>query len=470
MKAQAAFGFWWPFSLSILAHGAFVFCGLLLYVLATRIGHQRRHPSAAIAWVLAIAALPYVGVPLFLLFGTRKFTRPQRQAPARLPAGDQPGPIWAGSLLAAMGVPAPTRNGAILFHEDGPESQRALLGLICAARQRIDLCTFILGADTSGNALAAALMLRARDGLHVRVLLDAIGSLNASRAQLSALREAGVSVRWFMPLLHNPLRGRSNLRNHRKLVVCDDATLWSGGRNLADEYFIDTERRRAWPDLSFTVQGPLAQQARHLFERDWHAAGGRGRPVAPRHMPAPAGDPDGSAAQLVPSGPDHADDTVYALLLTAAYHAQQRILAVSPYFVPDDALLAAWCMAARRGVQVTVLLPARSNHRLADWARERALRELHAVGAHVHLFPEMLHAKAVIIDDTLALCGSANLDGRSFFLNFELMTAFYGAAEIDWLAAWVERKALGSGRYVARRPAWWRDVIEGMVRALGFQL
>jgi cardiolipin synthase len=408
-------------------------------------------------------------VPLFLLFGTRKFTRPQHQRHARIPAGDQPGPVWASSLLAVMGVPAPTRNVSIRFHEDGLASQCALLALIDGARHHIDLCTFILGADASGNTLAAALMRRARNGVHVRVLLDAIGSLRASRSQLRALRDAGVTVRWFMPLLHNPLRGRSNLRNHRKLVVCDEEILWSGGRNFADEYFIDTDRQPAWDDLSFTVQGPLAQQAGALFARDWHSAAGRGQSASPLLIPAP-GDLNGMPAQLVPSGPDHADDTVYALLLTAAYQAQKRILAVSPYFVPDDALLAAWCMAARRGVRVTLLLPAHSNHRLADWARERALRELHDAGAHVYLYPGMMHAKAVIIDDTLALCGSANLDGRSFFLNFELTTAFYGALEIGWLAAWVERKVLRSDRYVARQPAWWRDVIEGMVRALGFQL
>jgi cardiolipin synthase len=469
MTTQAATddGVQWTFPLSAVEHGAFVVCGLLLYVLATRIGDQRRHPSAAFAWVLGIAAIPYLGVPLFLLFGWRKFSRPHGQN--RVPCGLQVEPVWATSLAWAMNLPAPTHNHAVSFHEDGPESFAALLALIANARHSIDVCTYILVADATGNALTAALIQRAKSGVRVRILIDAIGSIRYPRSHIHALRAAGIIVRRFMPVLHNPLRGRTNLRNHRKLVVCDSNLLWSGGRNFADEYFIGDEAQKTWADLSFVVEGPLAQQAQWLFKHDWHAAAGRAKPMSSA-MPA-QGDVLGPIpAQLVPSGPDYDDDTLYALLLTAAYQATARIVAVSPYFVPDDALLSAWCMACRRGVKVTLLLPARSNHRLADLARERSLRELAAVGAEIHFFPRMIHAKAIIIDDDIALCGSANLDGRSFFLNFELSTAFYGKAEINWLANWIARKTLVSRRYVAAEPAWWRDMSEGMVRALGFQL
>lgn len=462
--------FRWTFSLSALEHGAFVFGGLLLYVLVTRISRQRRPPSAAIAWVLVIAVVPYMGIPLFLLFGTRKFIRPSRAVPVWSALNeDQASPSWATRLLAVLSVPPPTCNRSIRFHEDGAVSQQALLALIDSAQQHIDLCTFIFSNDVTGSELSAALMRSAKRGIRVRVLLDAIGGLRSTRSQISALRDAGVTVRWFMPVLHNPLRGRINLRNHRKLVVCDGETLWSGGRNFASEYFIDVDGCAAWPDLSFVVQGPLASQAQLLFEHDWHAAGGR-KSSMPHNKPAVMNVTNGVPAQLVPSGPDYADDVMYEMLLTAAYQAQQRIVAVTPYFVPDEALLAAWCIACRRGVQVILLIPARSNHRLADWARERALRELVRAGAQVYLFPTMIHAKAVIVDTELALCGSANLDGRSLFLNFELMTAFYGPSEITWLATWVWRHIQQSNPYEVREPSWWRDLMEGMVRAVGFQL
>ena len=176
--------------------------------------------------------------------------------------------------------------------------------------------------------------------------------------------------------------------------------------------------------------------------------------LARRHRPPPrhalVGPPGGALAQWVPSGPDQPDDTVYALLLTAAFHAQRRIVAITPYFVPDEALLDAWCIACRRGVQVHLIVPARSNHRLADWARERALRQLAAAGAQVWLAPGMLHAKAVVIDDSMALTGSLNLDARSLFLNYESMTAFYDREQVQWLSGWCARQIAAAQPHQAR--------------------
>ncbi len=204
---------------------------------------------------------------------------------------------------------------------------------------------------------------------------------------------------------------------------------------------------QAWVDLSFDLQGPLAAQAQHRFNQDWAFATQQAPPPVPQAeaMPPPA--PDGAAlAQLVASGPDQVDDTLYALLLSGCYTARRRILAVTPYFVPDDSLQMALTLAARRGLQVDLVLPRRSNHRLADVARNRALRELWAAGAHIWLAPHMVHAKAIVIDDTLALVGSANLDARSLFLNYELMVAFYHAPDIG------QFRALG-GNSTRRRPA-----------------
>ena len=473
--------------MTVLEHGAFAFCGLLVYVLVTRIGEHRRQPSAAMAWVLVIAMLPYLGLPLFLLFGTRKFARPgvlvwPAEAQARVsgrradPAGagqdSRTPPAWATSVLGSMGLPAPTGNDAIDFHANGPQSWDALIALMRRATRSLELCTFVLGRDEVGDAIMDELAAAAARGVRVRLLIDAFGSLRTSRRRLRALRRAGVEVRRFMPLLHNPLRGRTNLRNHRKLTIADAGAVWSGGRNQAAEYFLDRPGNPAWEDLSFTIEGPLARQALALFEHDWQVASGW-VPQAPRppalDAPHRTASADGTA-QLVPSGPDHVEDTVYSLLLSAAYHAQRRLLAVSPYFVPDDALLSAWCLACRRGVEVTLLVPERSNHLLADLARERSLRQLQQAGGRVMLYPRMMHAKAIVVDERLALCGTINLDARSLFLNFELMFAFYDAAEVDWLAGWIEERCRDGRRHDARAPGWSRDVLEGIVRAVGYQL
>ncbi len=457
----------WPLSLSPLQHAMFVLVGLLSYVMVTRIGGHHRHPSAAIAWVLLIALLPYLGLPLFLVFGTRKLVRPARRVSRTDRAPSCEGPGWALQLLAALDVPQPVRNRSIEFHEDGAESLRALLEIVGRARERVDVCTYVIGDDSIGEAVLAALVQSAQRGVRVRVLLDAIGGLRGARRAVAMLHATGVELRWFMPVLRNPARGRTNLRDHRKLVVADGCAMWSGGRNLAAEYFDDGDG--GWIDLSFVARGPLARQAQALLERDWQAAHGR---VAASGFADDigAGLFDGPSAQLVPSGPDLADDTLYALLVAAAFRAERRIVAVTPYFVPEDALLAAWCVACRRGVRIDLLVPSRSNHRMADLARGRALRALAAAGGHVHLHLAMIHAKLVIVDDELALCGSANLDSRSLLLNFELMTAFYGRAEIDWLREWAERQFRRAHAYEPQHPSWGRDVLEGFVRAVGFQL
>jgi cardiolipin synthase len=469
------------FSFFATAHLAAATIGLLAYVLATRIGRQRRHPSAAIAWVLAMVAFPYAGVPLFLLFGTRKMVRPVH-GPG-LPGlgagtGASSAPPWARQLTAGLSLPAACANRRVVLLEDGPAALDALLALIAGAQERLDLCTFVFADDSVGRRVADALLASATRGVRVRVLLDAIGSQRTPRGLRRRLVAGGIALRWFMPMLHNPVRGRSNLRNHRKLAIADGRRLWSGGRNIAAEYFTGGPAAPAWDDLSFVVDGALATDACSVFGQDWRLAGGRveaGQPLSsgPEETGSGSTQPvctDSIPVQLIPSGPDRADDTVYAFLLTAVYQAQVRIALATPYFVPDDALLQALAIACRRGIRVTLLMPRWSNHRLADWARERALRELAAAGAVIRLSPRMAHAKLVIVDEAVALCGSVNLDGRSLFLNYELTAAFYGSAEIRGFAQWFERQSGQAQSYVLRPPSWPRDIVEGVVRSVAFQL
>lgn len=457
----------WP--LSGLEHGAFVLAGLLIYLTATRLSREHRHPSAALAWVLIMSLLPYVGIPLFLLFGVRKVPRPH----ARLRQADRQQPCeaghWARDLGQGLALPSATCDNQVDFHPDGQAALDALLALLKQARHRIDICTFILGKDEVATALSSALIQAAERGVRVRLMLDELGCWSTPRSLVRHMREAGVSVQFFMPLLPNIRRGRVNLRNHRKLVIIDGEHVWSGGRNLAAAYFVRQGQTPAWNDISFVISGPMAQQAHDLYQQDWLVASGEvsfvDTPVC-----APSTQSEDGMMQWIPSGPDHADDTLHALLLAAAYRAEKHIVLVSPYFVPDDALLSAWCMACRRGVQLTLVLPARSNHALADVARAPSMRALMAAGAQVMLYPRMLHAKAIIVDQDIAWCGSANLDARSLFLNFELNTAFYDAQSIAWLTQWALRLANESQAASSQPPSAAKEMLEGLVRIVGFQL
>ena len=376
-----------------------------------------------------------------------------------------------------MGLAPPHPNKQVRFHADGRIAWNELAALINSAQTQLDICTYILGNDALGRRVAGLLKDRAAAGVHVRLLLDAVGSWQTSSTQVHRLRAAGVQVQWYMPLLFNLLRGRGNLRNHRKLVIADGRRVWSGGRNLAAEYFTGEHHKRPWIDLSFTLEGPLAAQAQTLFCSHWHHSHSPevlGDDQATKQAMAgellTANEPRQHLAQMVPSGPDQAEDTFHGLLLTTLFRAERRVLMVTPYFVPDDSLLTALCLAARRGVQVDLILPARSNHRLADIARARALRDLTAAGGHVRLAAGMVHAKVVVVDDALALCGSLNLDSRSLFLNFELMVAFYASEDIAVVSQWIDGNFDKLPGYQPHPPSLLRDIAEGLVRWLGFQI
>ena len=476
------------FAYLLTLHGLFTLLAVLFYVITAHVLQQRRHPTAAIAWVLFIVLVPYLAFPAFLTFGSRKQARP-RIDPLRRPPQRTGECAWTVKTAVAHGQPSPAPYRDLNVHVDGTQSMHALWQTIEGATHSIDVCTFILDPGPFGRAVSRRLADKAASGVKVRLLLDGLGRLRGGRPDLSALKAAGVKVCLFVPPLHSPLKGRTNLRNHRKMLIADAAhdtrRLWCGGRNLAPEYFEGAPGKSPWHDLSFDLGGALVKQAANLFEHDWTFARGRKRALVDAYVDAevnadvgtsaeqkqrPDAMPASASAQLIASGPDQVDDTVYSLLITAAYRAQRRILLVTPYFVPDAVLLTALCLAARRGVVVDLMLPKRSNHWLSDIARHRALRTLAAAGGRIWLAPGMLHAKLAIIDDVLALAGSANIDSRSLFLNYELMIAFHAAPAIDEFSAWYEREQAGAIRCTPGKPGFMGDLVDGLVLWVGFQL
>ncbi len=451
----------------LTTHSLAIVVSLLTYVLTTRVERERRPPSIAIAWVLGLIAIPYLVLPLYILFGRRKLSRKALPKGSCRPLGRH----WAEDLILSFGL-AESEPTPLRLHADGAASMAALFATIAAARERLDICTYILGKDPVGREVVDALIARVRAGVRVRLMIDGVGAIQLPKQLLRRLHAGGIETAIFSPLLARSTSGPRNLRNHRKLVIADDRLLWAGGRNLAAEYFIGVHGEPAWIDLTFDLEGPVAAAAARQFELDWVAS--HGMPAAPLGAPGtPAADADAQdlgRVQFLPSGPDQAEDTVQALLLDACYHAERRIIAVTPYFVPDASLSLALRLAARRGVVIDLCLPAASNHILADFARSRALRALSATGAGIHLLPYMVHAKGIVFDDALAVCGSPNLDSRSLLLNYESAFVLYGTREITWLASWIGALMADAVPFDDRAPTLWRDVAEGVLLTVAYQL
>jgi cardiolipin synthase len=457
---------WFP---SILPHLGF----LLALVLMASLLQQRRSPSSTIAWLLVILLLPYVGVPLYLIFGGRKMRRMagrkaqiyQSSTESRL-TGNQ-GTV--DQLLASYGVPPATAGNCVQLVTDGHDAYAQVLKILNEARSTIHVTTYILGRDDASRALLECLARQARAGVSVQLLIDDWGSWRVRRWSLTPLIDAGAEVSHFMPVFHAPFRGRANLRNHRKLVVVDGRIALTGGMNLAWPYIGPPEVKDLWLDLSVVVEGPAVAELEALFASDWQFATGKDPTGAERPSPASASaacEDHPSVVQVVASGPDVAGDPLYESLLALIFSARSRIWIVTPYYVPDEMLSRALGLAARRGVDVRVILPEHSNHLTADLARASYLRDLHNAGGRVLLYRSvMLHAKAVVFDYELAVIGSANMDMRSLFLNFEVALFVSSPERVEEVSAWA-RGLIADSQPELPTPGWPRELAENVVRLL----
>ena len=458
---------WW------LSHLAWIGGFLLATLLLAHIIRQRRPPSSTLAWILFITMAPYLGVPFYLVFGGRKVKHlARRKANLHREAGRLPDENLAPleQLLMAQGVRPATGGNTLSLCETGQASYDALVVLIEGAKRRIDLCFFIFHPDTVGQDILNRLIRRAREGVAVHLLLDGVGSLHTRDHFLKPLVQAGGHFAFFNPVLHRPLRGHTNLRNHRKLAVFDDQKVLAGGANIAGEYMGPESRPDRWRDLTFVIEGPAVAHFVELFRADWLYASGRtpGQPFVPAVVADAV--PGDVRLQVVPSGPDMPGDALYDVLLTAIFGARQRIDLVTPYFIPDDALCRAIILAVHRGVDVRILLPRRSNHRLADAAGRSYLREIQQEGGRVLLYTQgMVHAKAVVVDDELAIVGSANTDMRSLLLNYEVGVLITSPAQVAQISDWLETLVQGCEEGV-ETVGIIGDMGEGLARLLAPQL
>ncbi|MCB2094950.1 MAG: PLDc N-terminal domain-containing protein [Rhodobacteraceae bacterium] len=426
----------------LLVHLETVILTLLALVAAVVILQQRRTPQSAVAWLLFIVVVPYVGIPLFLALGFRK--RAHHFKPVTFAATGPDTPVASAPHLTAIfqhyDIPRASIGNGFRLLPTGESAYRELIDLCRSATTDLDALFYIVANDRIGRAFVDELTQCAQQGVRVRLLMDGLGNLFPPRAALAALREAGGQVAYFSPLFQMPHRLHLNLRNHRKMVIADNARVFAGGMNVGAEYMGPGQAAGRWVDLAYLLEGPAVAPFCDIFRSDWATAGGR---PAPSHRPAPrpGGAPEArtAAVQLVPSGPDVRGDPLHDALVNAIHSASQRAWIVTPYFLPTEFLGNALAVAARRGVDVRILIPQKSNQHLADFARGAYLREMADAGATIQLFRKgMIHAKVGIIDD-VAYVGSANFDIRSMMLNFETALFAYDpdslARMVDWYRA-----------------------------------
>lgn len=450
----------------LIGHLAVVGGFILAAVLVLSILRKQRTSSAAFAWLMAIVFAPYLGVPLYLIFGGRKLKRDAHtkedihlEVQETVPT-EKADPI--DCLLREYGIPGATGGNRVRLCPTGIDVYNELVRLIDNAEHQILITTFILARDEVGRDIVERLARKAASGVTVRLLLDDIGSMFTSRSFLGKLLENGGKVAYFMPLFRAPFHGNTNLRNHRKIAIADQKVVLAGGTNIANEYIGPKPCEDRWTDLSFILQGPAVRHYIEVFQSDWLFAYGEKVNIIPPCLKGTAVSGDG-IMQVVPSGPDVPRDPVHDALLTAAYTAEKRLWIVTPYYVPDEALAQALRLAALRGVDVRVLVPDKSNHLLADLARGTHLRDLENCGGRIIKYPHMVHAKVVVVDNRLAVVGSANMDMRSLFLNYEIVMFSYSEPDIHEVHNWVKNLITESSE--GTQPVGFiRDTVEGVAR------
>jgi cardiolipin synthase A/B len=338
---------------------------------------------------------------------------------------------------------------------DGAETFDALIAAIAQARKHVHLEYYLYEPDMTGTRLRNALVERAAAGVHVRLLLDAMGSSRMGAEYLGEMRAAGIEIVFFhRTRLH--LRGlwrpRLNYRNHRKIAVIDGVVGFTGGVNISDE---ENERLRddAFHDLHLRVEGELVRWLQLTFAEDWTYA--CGRPPVDEGLWPPA-EPGEIEAIALPAGPDSPWEAIHRVMVSAIEQARERVWLCTPYFVPSEAARLALTSAALRGVDVRVLVPAMSDSRWVSAAARSYYDELHGAGASVYEYPSMLHSKALLVDGDVSIFGSSNFDNRSFRLNFELCVLFEDADVAALLAAEFRHDLL-----LARQVTWPRRLTLG---------
>ncbi len=421
---------------------------------------KARTSQGATAWAISLLTLPYVALPLYWVFGRFKFTdyvRSRREFVRKLdaqldeglrdkaarffaPDDDERGERRAFRALATF--PFTHSNGARLL-VDGHATFEAIFAGIDGATEYVLAQFYIIHDDRIGAAFQARLVAAARRGVRVFLLYDDVGSSRLPRAYVAALEAAGVRVSSFSGRRSRLRRFRLNFRNHRKIVVVDGRAAFVGGLNVGDEYLGRDPEISPWRDTHVALDGPVVQGVQYSFLKDWYWATEEVLDVA--WEPTPCA--DDRCALVLASGPADELETCGLLFAHAIASAERRVWIATPYFVPDGRVLGALQLAALRGVDVRILMPRKSDSFLFKYVPYAYLPDAEQAGVKVFLYEEgFMHQKVLLVDEDYAAVSTANLDNRSFRLNFEITVLFADGGFAREVAAMLERDLARSAR------------------------
>lgn len=415
---------------------------------------NKRDPRSALGWIVLCLTLPGLGAGCYWLFGVNRIRTRARRWQVRgrgmpwLTPGDcdwdldlsLPHPYWEENIAALLNLsdsvtrrPLLPGNRIELLH-NGETAYPAMLAAIDEARQSICLSSYIFDHDVSGRRFATALIAAAKRGVTVRVLLDALGEYYSWPPAHRLFEKTPVRVARFLPLSLTERGIHINLRNHRKLLVVDGALGFTGGMNIGDRHLAASDNPQRVVDLHFQVTGPVVGQMHEAFLEDWQFAAGE--EVAPPQCYPPPATGGNAFCRGISAGPNEDFEKLVWIVIGALNCARRKVRIMTPYFVPDRALVAAINTAVLRGVTVEIVLPERNNLPLLHWAARSFLAELLEFDARIYYQPgPFVHSKLLLVDEEFALLGSANLDQRSLRLNFEFNLEVYDRDVVTRLAA-----------------------------------
>ena len=458
-----------------------------VFLACTSLLMNRRSPQATLAWMFAFVALPVISGFYYLVFGPRRLLRRKRRyGLARAEASSVSQYLRASSCethpalsvdaagLASvgrrLGQGMPTFASSVKLLDNGDEKMRALEQAIRAAKHHIHLEYYIWEPDRIGTLFRDLLIESLGREVEVRVLIDGVGAAAAKRKFWQPLEEAGGLVRVFNPVEFTTGRLHfANFRTHRKIAVIDGYLGFLGGINLHDPASAKGSGKDAWQDQHARIEGEPVRKLQRLFLENWTYAGGSfsfSKKSVPSYFPSAKENGKGVAVQILSSGPDEETAPLHAFFLAAISTARERVWIETPYLIPDEPLEAALRVAALRDVDVQVIVPRQGDSKLVTMASHTYCEALGRAGIHIYEYgPPMLHAKTMLVDHTMALVGTANMDNRSFRLNFEVAAAFYDRDVIAHLARRFDADRTFSKPFPAkRRGARITQILESLAR------